>query len=720
MAIQELKKIEYDMRKEALELVNRGFAIFPVHTPNGAGGCSCGNPGCSSIGKHPRIPTGVNGASKDPVLVSKWWDRWPDANIGLSCGAISGIVVIDIDGPEGEDSLRELEASLGPLPETVESLTGKGRHMFFKHPGGRIKPSVGVLGLSIDIRGDNSYIVAPPSLHATGRRYAWEVSHHIEDIPLAELPDAWVRKLREDKPRKTLQLDREMIPDGQRNNTLTSKAGTMRRAGFSEEAILEALLILNDEQCDPPLDVKEVERIAGSIGRYEPAIHIENLTDLGNARRLVKMADGNLRYLVERKKWLSWTGKRWVIDDTGAVMRMAKKTALGIYGEVNHATSEEERVKVAKHAISTESEYRLKAMVSLAESEPGIPISQAELDSDLWLLNCENGTIDLKTGVLKPHCREDFITNICPVKYDPEAKSNLFEFFLRETLPDPAVRRYVQKALGYSITGDCGLEKLFFPFGPSATGKSTLLGAVEKTLGSYAATANFESFLQRTGVSGSPRNDIARLAGKRFVLSVEVEEGKRLAEQLINQLVGGDTITARFLYSEEFEFRPQFKLWLAANNRPQISGPEGAIWRRLVQIPFLQQVPKDSRDPEVKARLQGPDRPAVLAWLVEGCLLWRGEGLDEPEPVRKLTDEYKQESDPLRDFIDECCVVEPKAEASNTEIWQAYQEWCDLNSIRFRLGRKRFSQALFGRGLDQYQEPTGNRQRIWLGIGISR
>ena len=163
-----------------------------------------------------------------------------------------------------------------------------------------------------------------------------------------------------------------------------------------------------------------------------------------------------------------------------------------------------------------------------------------------------------------------------------------------------------------------------------------MLAAVEATLGDYAATANFESFPATKQCKRTPRNDIARFVGKRFVISVEVEDGKRMAEGLVNQLTGGDTVTARFLYSEEFEFRPQFKLWLAANNRPSISGPEGAIWRRLVQIPFLKQVPEDERDPEVKARLRDAERQAVLAWLVQGCLLWQKEGLDEPEAVRKI------------------------------------------------------------------------------------
>lgn len=461
--------------------------------------------------------------------------------------------------------------------------------------------------------------------------------------------------------------------------------------------------------------------LAAQAPEYEPPQRkvsvIENLTDLGNGKRFAAMADGNMRYLVEQKQWLVWTGRRWTIDKTGAAMRLAKETALSIYGEVDLARDDDERVRIAKHAIRSESENRLRAMINLAKSEPGIPITQGKLDRDLWLLNCENGTIDLRTGELRPHRREDFITKLCPVEYDPEASSALLEFFLQGALPDVDVRRYVQKALGYSLTGSTELEKLFFAYGPSATGKSTLLAAVEATLGDYAATADFESFLQRRHVSGAPRNDIARLVGKRFVVSVEVEDGKRMAEGLINQLTGGDTVAARFLYSEAFEFRPQFKLWLAANNRPSISGPEGAIWRRLVQIPFLEQIPEDERDPEVKARLRDAERSAVLAWLVQGCLLWQEEGLKEPEAVKKLTREYREESDPLRDFLEDCCALSPTAQANNSELWKAYQEWCTSNGVRYPIGRKRFSQTLFDRGFDQYQRGE-SRARTWIGIGL--
>mgnify|MGYP001184559988 FL=1 len=260
-----------NIAEAAAEYTRRGWAVIPLHTPS-QGACSCGNAACGSPGKHPRTMNGLRDASADPAQVARWWSMWPEANIGIVCGAVSGLVVLDVDGPEGEESLKALEAAIGPLPETVEALTGKGRHLYFAHPGVEIRPSAGVLGPGMDVRGDDSYVVGPPSLHYTGRRYEWEVAHHPDDMDPAALPEAWVLKLKADKPKKARTTDPgETIPEGRRNDTLTSKAGSMRRAGFSADEILAALLTMNEQRCDPPLEIREVETIARSVARYDPA-----------------------------------------------------------------------------------------------------------------------------------------------------------------------------------------------------------------------------------------------------------------------------------------------------------------------------------------------------------------------------------------------------------------------------------------------------------------
>ena len=264
MALEKVKIDAFEMAGEAAALLRRGWALFPLHTPQ-HGKCSCGNAACGSPGKHPRTANGVHDASKDPARVARWWSMWPEANIGLACGAISGLVIIDVDGAEGEDSFRGLEAELGPLPATVEALTGKGRHLYFNHPGGIVRPTAGILGPGVDVRGDGSYVVAPPSLHATGRRYTWEAEHHIEDIALRSAGSMGPQAT-SGQPRGR---GRQAPIRGQRNATLTSMAGTMSK-GLSEDAILQALLVENDKRCRPHWRPGS-GAIAKSIARYDPA-----------------------------------------------------------------------------------------------------------------------------------------------------------------------------------------------------------------------------------------------------------------------------------------------------------------------------------------------------------------------------------------------------------------------------------------------------------------
>lgn len=445
----------------------------------------------------------------------------------------------------------------------------------------------------------------------------------------------------------------------------------------------------------------------------------KNHTDVGNANRLVEFIKGNFLYVPQWGKWIYWNGKRWEIDQKGQIMQAAKATIKEIQIEAKEVINENERNELIKHAKRSESEGRLKAMINLAKSEPQIIVSSEMLDTDPWKLNVLNGTICLRTGSLEIHKREDYITKLAPVMYDPNAKSQIFEDTIKRILPDPNVERYVQKALGYSLSGDTGLEKIFFLYGPPATGKSTLLSAVVAISGDYAATADFETFLQRNRSSGGPRNDIARLNGKRLVQSIEVEEGRKLAEAVINQLTGGDLVAARFLYKESEEFRPVCKIWLCANNRPVVSNPDSAIWRRLVQIPFLVEIPEEERDPGLKAKLLSSEKnaSAILNWLLQGCMLLQKEGLAEPDSVKQLTNEYRKESDTLSEFIQDCCGVVSTAEVLNKELWAAYVIWCNTNFIEHRLGRNKFMRALESRGFKKKRQ-SGSGQNIWIGIGL--
>lgn len=441
------------------------------------------------------------------------------------------------------------------------------------------------------------------------------------------------------------------------------------------------------------------------------------LTDLGNAERLVDLHGSRIRYCHPWETWLVWDGRRWARDRCARAELLATETVRRIYVEASEASEEQERKAIADWAKRSEANVRVRAMLDLATSRPGVPVLPEELDVNPWVLNCRNGTLDLATGELRPHDPAELLTKLAPVDFNPEAKCELLDTFLHgATGGDAELQAFIQRAAGYTLVGNTAEEVLFLIHGPAAAGKSTFLEAFKAALGDYAITMNFEALLPRSAVGGATP-DIARLAGQRFVCSIEVDQGKRLAEGLVKTLTGGDTITARPLYREPFEFRPSHTFWLAANHAPTVREDDDGMWRRILRVPFEHPVPRDQRDPQVKTLLQDPDfgRPAVLAWAVKGCLSWRARaGLDVPSAVREATQAYREEMDPLRDFVEDCCLVGPQYWAATTTLMEQYVKWAHDNGITHPISRDRVAQGLKARGARK----EGTRPRGWRGIGL--
>lgn len=448
---------------------------------------------------------------------------------------------------------------------------------------------------------------------------------------------------------------------------------------------------------------------------------VYHTTDLGNAGRFVERHGRDLRYCFPIESWFCWDGVRWSTDRTGQVDRLAKETVRHIYHEASQALGDETRKRLAKWAVTSESIGRLRALALLARSEPGVPVLPDGFDADPLLLNVRNGTIDLRTGELRPHRREDLITRLVPVEYDPDVTSPLWERFLDQTTGgDRDLLGYLQRAVGYTLTGKTDLENLFFIYGPTRTGKSTFLEALKGVLGDYCRTADFGTFLQEHKV-GSPRADIARLRGARMVVSVEVEEGSQLASALLKMLTGGDTVTARALYQDSFEFRPAFKLWLAANAAPRVSDQDKGIWERIRRLPFVCSVPRERRDPLLKERLRDPEigGPAVLAWAVRGCLAWQREGLGTCAAVERSTNDYRQSMNPLREFVGACCLIAPGAWVSSKALRGAYESWSAESGQRWPLRGKEWRDRLRTLGCtDKVRKIAGRPIRGWMGIGL--
>lgn len=438
-----------------------------------------------------------------------------------------------------------------------------------------------------------------------------------------------------------------------------------------------------------------------------------HLTDAGNAKRLVALHGENLRYCHAWKTWLYWDGKRWCRDESGKIMRLAKETVQSIYLEASVAVEISERTAIANHARKSESESRLRSMISLARSEPGLSVRPVEMDRNTWLLNVSNGTIDLKTGKLKTHSREDLCTKLAPVHFDESAVCPLWQEFLGTITRDEALASFLQRAVGYSLTGETNERVLFFLHGAGANGKTTFLEAIRCMLGDYAQNTPFESLL--IGRSGGARNDLARLAGSRFVTAQEVSRGRKLDESLVKQLTGRDTISVRFLYSEYFEFIPQFKLFLTANHKPIIDGTDNAIWSRIHLIPLDVTIPLAKQDKQLPGKLI-TELPGILAWALKGCLEWQAQGLDAPSKVTVATESYRNEMDIIGEFITARCSLSESATTLSRDLFGEYESWCRSEGIQSE-SQKKLGMCLSERGLKRKR--VGKERRCaWEGISL--
>ena len=396
-------------------------------------------------------------------------------------------------------------------------------------------------------------------------------------------------------------------------------------------------------------------------------------------------------------------------------MQAATETIRDLYREASLICDDKQRTWLAKHACKSEGAQRLRAMVELAENERGIPVTPVEFDADPWLLNVLNGTINLRTGELRPHRRNDLITKLAPVEYDPGAQSDLWNRFLERALPDPKARRFAKKAAGYTLLGKTGADVLFVVHGPPRTGKGTFQDALATALGEYAITAGLDDFSQRT-TQGGPRPEIVRLKGARLVSIYETSSRLKLSASMIKTLAGSDPITARDLYSKPITFIPQCGLWIATNYRPSLPDDDAAIWERVRELPFTTVIPESERNPAVRAELRDPKASgaAVLAWAMEGCLAYQEEGLVAPETVKQATREYREEMDPLRDFFAECCRFGPELWVKSSDLREAYEGWCKENGGSVLDGND-FARRLRARGCEPKNRNVG---RGWLGISL--
>ncbi len=304
----------------------------------------------------------------------------------------------------------------------------------------------------------------------------------------------------------------------------------------------------------------------------------ERLTDLGNARRLVRLVGQDLRYVHAWSEWLIWSGSHWIRDQTGAVERYGKKVVEEIHLEAAAESNQDRRKALGKHAIASDSARSIRNMIALAQSEWTVAVPAEAVDRDPWLLNCRNGTLELRTGQLREHRREDLITKCVPAAYDPAAPCPRWEAFLGRIFAGrSALIFFVQRALGYALTGDTREQALFLCCGVGANGKSTLLQTIRTLLSDYSGDLASSTLLARKGDVAISMNDLATLQGVRFVMTAESDMGRSLAEALVKQITGGDSIKVKRLYADVFAMTPAFKVWIATNHKPVIRGTRVAV-----------------------------------------------------------------------------------------------------------------------------------------------
>lgn len=713
------------MVEAALKYAAAGIPVFPLHWIKQDGTCSCRMGAmCQAKGKHPRIKNWCEEATTDEAKIKEWWDKTPSANIGIPMGEKSGLVALDVDTRhKGDESLAMLMDEYEFLPETITATTGGGgKHYIFKYTDELcLKNAVGFRE-GLDIRTQGGMIVAAPSVHSSGNCYKWDDGHSPFDMQAADMPAWLVEEIRKvgtqyvAKKTVTKAAPRQKIKEGSRNNHLASLAGSLRRKGVSEEGIIATLRAENAELMDPPLDDEAVVTIAKSIARYKPEDEQEEfkLTDAGNADRFVKMFGNDIRYCNTHKKWYIWNGKFWQQDE-GTIITYAIACVRNIINEANLLPDGDRRRELIKHSLRSEAAGRLKAIVDIASNYTELKITTQQMDANPWLLNCDNGTIDLRTGKLQPFCRTDYITKICSTKYDETCQIPLWESLIDKVANGKdGVKRYIQKILGYSLTGDTSEQGMFILYGTGCNGKSTLLNIFSEMLAGYAESAKSDTFMEKK--NESVNNDIARLDGARFVTAIEMQEGKRLSEELIKSMTGGDKMVARFLYGEFFEYVPKFKVFLAVNHKPNIRDMTNSIWRRIHLVPFTNAFSERERDNQFAQKILARELPGILAWAVKGCLWWQQEGIPKPPEIENATKAYRTEMDSFSSFFDECCIEDPAGRISNKMLRSRYDEWCKDNG-EYAISQRPFSQKLLERGYEK-RNSSANGTAEWYGFKL--
>lgn len=484
------------------------------------------------------------------------------------------------------------------------------------------------------------------------------------------------------------------------------------RPDYQKTTIEKALKSWNGISYDPQaLKEKQAQydrfiqenKITKSNDELEKLIYFE-LNDTGNAERLELIYGDIIRYCIESDAWYKWDGKRWKQSEAkatelynlvSAVMRLSAMEYTRINGQPQNRDEEEAEKQYKRFCKKSENLHGIISTIRRAEAL--LPIYLEKLDANPWLLNCQNGIVDLKTGQLLPHEREQYMTQICNADYVPGQQwSDLWETTVKQIVPNNDVRHYLHKFIGYCLTGLTREEKLLFLYGAGGGGKGTFIETIAKVLGDYADTVPVDILLSARNDAkngNEPTPQLAKMAGKRLIVTSESGQGRKFNDARVKLLTGGDKITARLLRQNPFTFTPMFKIVMSSNFQPAVTNTmDKGMKRRLIIVPFDADL-QDIRDVTLKERLLSQqERAGILSWCVDGCLQWQKEGLGEmPDAVKKTLAEYYDSNDLIGEFIETYCDVSPDLHVKVRDLLNAFNEkmndgrgWHDMRLSTFR------------------------------------
>jgi putative DNA primase/helicase len=706
----------------ALECCKRGWAVFPL------------------VGKQPRIAWKSwqdRVPSEDQVRA--WWAQWPDAGLGIVLGRVSGVVRLDADGDAASTRAYELGVANTPTFSTPNHGTG----WLLAYEEG-LETEVLWRGEAahqeLRLMSNGSYTVIPPSQHPNGGFYEWAIPPDALPAPVPNPLAALLRSLRASK--LLVDLEKELKPSVEQPDRglllealsnlpaqYASDYDTWVQVGMALHSAGVDLLPAWDtwsQGCPTKYKPGECERVwasfqsnGGLTGRslihwarqsgWNPPRELPQ-TDVGNARRFAKRHEDTMRHCHPWSKWLVWDGKRWAQDVAGTAINNAVLTAealvqdaLAAYaaaasanGDDASALSATARAKrMYAFAMASQNINRVMAALELAASF--LPVAPSLFDQDPYILCCENGTVDLRTGTLREHRKEDWCTKLCPTELLPQSCPRFLQF-LSEVFRNDATVSWLQKLFGYCLTGATTEHILPIFHGSGANGKSTLLSAVFAVLGEdYAGKAPKDLLLAQHHPTHPTL--LASLFGKRLVAAVETGDGNRLDETTVKELTGNDRIACRRMYEDYWEFQPTHKIVLATNHRPEIRGTDHAVWRRIRLVPFTVVFDEASQDRDLLSKLTA-EAPGILAWMLEGCLRWQSEGLGEAELVSAATRVYRSEQDRLTEFVEMHYERVEGGRAKIADVMAKYSLWC-VQSKEVKLSGQAFGRAMQDRGFER-------------------